>query len=133
MSNTERQVETEKRCVYSALRADDGKIIESRHQHDYQHYTDKKGKQYMLDGGIDYVRWNGNGELITVCLEDGHERVREVLSWGTFGKNGDEKYHLVKLMDMDTAHIKACVATQPLMHPHIAQAFKDELVYRGEQ
>ena len=125
--------ETEKRCIYSALRADDGTILESRHRHDYKHYTDKNGKNYMLDGGLDYVRRNGNGELISVYLEDGHERVREVLTWGTYGKNGELPLHYVKLMDMDTAHIKACLETQPLIHPHIAVAFKDELKYRGEQ
>ena len=119
--------------IYSAMRTPDGTVIESRHRHDYVTYKDANGKEYMLDGGLDYVRasMNGDEEFISVTLEDGHDKVREYLTWGTRGVNGDQPLRYVKLKDMDTDHIQACLETQFQMRKAYQTAMENELEYRG--
>ena len=118
--------------IYSAMRTPDGTVIESRHRHDYVTHKDANGKTYMLDGGLDYVRASANGdeEFISVTLEDGHDKVREYLTWGTRGVNGDQPLRYVKLKDMDTDHIQACLDTQFQMRPAYRTAMENELEYR---
>ena len=118
--------------IYSAMRTPDGTVIESRHRHDFVTYEDANGKTYMLDGGLDYTRasMNGDEEFIEVTLEDGHDKVREYLTWGTRGVNGDQPLRYVKLKDMDTDHIQACLETQFQMYPSIRTAMENELEYR---
>lgn len=118
--------------VYAALRTPDGTLLESRHRHDYKTYTDANGKDYMIDGGLEYIRssaW-GDEEYITVTLDDPHERVREVVTWGTRGKNGDEPYRQVKLSEMSNDHIEACIETQHSMYPQFREAMLNEMTYR---
>jgi hypothetical protein len=119
--------------IRNAMRTPDGTIIESRHRHDYVTHTDKNSKEYMIDGGLDYVRSSANGdeEYLTVTLSDSHEVVRENLTWGTCGINGDQPLSYKKLCDMDTAHIEACLDTQTRMYPQLRTAMRTELVQRG--
>lgn len=119
--------------VYRAIRTPDGTILESRSRHDYKTYTDANGKEYMIDGGLDYLRCNAHDdqEVIEVTTDDPHEKVREVVTWGTYGKNGDQPLHYKKLKDMETGHIQACLETQN-MYPGYKIAFKNELEYRNE-
>ena len=118
--------------VYSAIRTPDGTLLESRHRHDYVTHWDANGKNYMIDGGVEYIRSSAHGdeEYITVTLDDPHEVVREVVMWGTRGKNGDEPYRQVKLCEMSNAHIKAVIETQPTMYPAFKRAMMNELTYR---
>ena len=118
--------------VYNAIQTPDGTIIESRHRHDYVTHTDTNGKTYMVDGGLDYLRRNAHSDQVdlSVSLDDGHERVREVLTWGTRGPNGDQPLTFVKLCDMTTDHIEACLETQDRMHPNIRAAMQNELLWR---
>lgn len=120
------------KIVYSALRTPDGTLLESRHRHDYVTHWDANGKHYMLDGGVDYIRSSAHGdeEFIVVTLDDSHEVVREVVTWGTYGKNGDEPYRKVKLSEMSNAHIQACIETQHSMRPSFKEAMMNELTYR---
>jgi hypothetical protein len=124
------------KMVKQAIQTPDGTILESNHRHDYVTYEDKvSGEIYMIDGGIDYCRRSVNHVPaidVSVYLEDGIEAVRENVTWGTRGKNGDEPMRRIKLCDMDMGHIEACLATQKNMHPTIREAFIMELQYRGE-
>ena len=121
--------------VLNAIRTPDGTVLESRNRHDYREYTDANGKTYMIDGGLDYVRCSAHKdqEWVGCYLEDGHTKVREALTWGTFGKNGDEPYRQVKLSEMSNAHIQACLDTQPRMYKQFRTAMENELAYREEQ
>ena len=121
--------------VYNAIRTPDGTILESFHTHDFKTYVDKNGKEYMVDGGRDYVRRNVHDEApyeeLSVYTTDGHDKVREVLKWGTYGINGDQPLTYIALKDMNTGHIQACLDTVLHIHPVWKQAFEEELKLRS--
>ena len=116
------------------MRTPDGTILESKHRHDYVTHLDTNGKEYMLDGGLDYVRSSANGDeqVLTVYHDDPHEVLRLLVKWGTFGKNGDEPYKEIKIADMSTEHLQACLDTQQkTMRPAIYKVMQDEVEYRN--
>ena len=119
--------------VRNALCTPDGTILRSRHRHDYVTHTDANGNEYMLDGGIDYVRCSANGdeEMLVVTLAEPHEEVREVCDWGTYGINGDQPLSYIKLCDMDTDHIKAVLKVGGRINTGIKIAMEQELEYRA--
>ena len=121
--------------VYNAIRTPDGTILESTHRHDYKTYLDKNGKEYMVDGGLEYLRRNIHDDApfdeLSVFLEDGQDKVREVIKWGTYGINGDQPLTRILLKDMSTEHVQACLENVPRMHPAYKEAFKEELKLRS--
>jgi len=121
--------------VYNAIRTPDGTVLESTHRHDYKAYLDKNGKEYMVDGGLEYVRRNVHDDApyedLSVYITDGHDSVREVVKWGTYGINGDQPLTYILLKDMNTEHIRACLENVPRMHPAYKEAFKEELKLRS--
>lgn len=122
------------KLIRNALQTPDGTILESRYRHDYQTYTDTvNGQTYMVDGGLDYCRRSAMNDAIdlNVYIEDPHEKVRDALTWGTYGKDGKQPYSLVKLKCMSTDHIRACLENcSHTMYPQIQEAMKNELVFR---
>ena len=115
------------------MRTPDGTILESKHRHDYVTHLDANGKEYMLDGGLDYVRSSANGdeEFLTICSDDPHEVLRVLVKWGTYGKNGDEPLKYVTIADMDPYHLRACLDTQQkTMRPEMYKVMQDEVEYR---
>jgi hypothetical protein len=121
------------RIVYSALQTPDGTIIESRHRHDYNVHEDKNGKRYMIDGGLDYIRSSANGDekYITLTLDSPHEVVREYVTWGTYGIDGNQPLKFKPVSTLDTDHIEAILETQRYMNPNIKQVMINELEYRN--
>jgi hypothetical protein len=118
--------------ISNGLQTPDGTIIYSRSRHDYVTHLDANGREYMIDGGLDYVRssaW-GDEQLMTVTIEHDHEQVREACVWGTYGINGDQPLHYKKLADMDRDHINAVLETSSQMHRGIKTAMINELEYR---
>lgn len=118
--------------VRNAIRTPDGTVLESRARWDCATHIDENGKEYMVDGGLYYLRRSAHGdeEDLSVTLNDGHKTVRESLTWGTRGIEGDQELKYIRLCDMETNHVKACLATQRLMHPQIRKAMEDELTWR---
>ena len=118
--------------VYNAIRTPDGTVLESKSRHDYVTYVDANGKTYMVDGGLDYQRRSANGDEVdlSVTLEDGHDKVRKYVRWGTRGPNGDQPLAYVRLMHMDDDHIQAVLETQTRMYPQLRKAMENELEYR---
>jgi hypothetical protein len=115
------------------MRTPDGTVLHSVHRHDYVTHTDANGKEYMLDGGWDYVRRSVNGDekLLTVWSDDDHEVIREGVTWGTYGKDGDQPLKYVAIADMDTGHLQACLDTQKAtMRPAMYKVMQDEVEYR---
>jgi hypothetical protein len=121
--------------VYNACRTPDGTILVSKHRHNYVTHVDKNGEEYMRDGGQDYIRCSKNtipAEDLSVTMEDGHEKVREVVTWGTYGKDGDQPLTFLKVSEMSTEHIKALVEGDYPVTPWRMKVFKNELEYRNE-
>jgi len=118
--------------IRNALRTPDGTVIRSRHRHDYVTHTDANGKEYMVDGGIDYIRSSANGdeEDMVVTTEDSFEEVRQACDWGTYGINGDQPLSYIKLCNMETAHIEAVLQNVSRINPAIKASMEHELEYR---
>jgi len=118
--------------IRNALRTPDGTVIRSRHRHDYVTHTDANGKEYMVDGGIDYIRRSANGdeEDMVVTTEDSFEEVRHACYWGTYGINGDQPLSYIKLCDMETAHIEAVLQNVSRINPAIKASMEHELILR---
>ena len=118
--------------IYNAIRTPDGTVLQSRSRHDFKTYTDANGKEYMIDGGLSYVRCSANGdeEHLTVTLEDAHAKVREVCDWGTYGINGDQPLTYKLLCNMSTNHINAVLKNVPSINLAIKIAMENEIKYR---
>jgi hypothetical protein len=120
----------EARIVANRIRTPDGTILESKHRHDYVTYTDANGKQYMVDGGLDYLRRNLHDDApyteLSVYSDAPHAVIREVFKWGTRGKDGKQPLKFVVLKDMTTDHIEAILETQSLPD-YMRKIFLDEL------
>lgn len=117
------------------MRTPDGTILESKHRHDYVTHLDANGNEYMLDGGLDYVRSSANGdeEFLTICSDDPHEVLRDAVTWGIFGINGDEPLKYVTIADLDPYHLRAILDTQKkTMRPELVKVMQDEVEYRDE-
>ena len=120
----------------SRMRTPDGTILESRYRHDYVTHTDANGKEYMLDGGLDYVRSSANGDevMLTIYTDYPHELIRLHAKWGTYGKQSDQPLSYVAIADMETGHLQACLDTQKsTMRPALYKVMQDELEYRNDE
>ena len=126
--------DTDYRMIRNAMRTPDGTLLQSRHRHDYVTHKDKNGNEYMVDGGLSYIRSSANGdeELLTVTLADSHEQVRESCDWGTYGTAGDQPLSYITLCDMTTDHIEAVLKNVPAINPAIKIAMQNELEYRND-
>ena len=122
--------------VSNRIRTPDGTILESMHRHDYVTYIDANGKEYMVDGGLDYLRRNVHDDApydeLSLVSTDEHSVVREVFKWGTYGIDGKQKLKYVILKDMSWDHIEAILETQTQLRDHVRQVFVNELDYRGK-
>ena len=114
------------KILRNAVRFSDGTIIESHHRHDFKCYAG-----LCVDGEVDYLRRVGIAEMlvedISVYTDSPWEDIREGFSWGSYGKNGDEPLHHIKLKDMTTSHIEAVLKTQQHISSEIREVFSKEL------
>ena len=124
------------KLVSNKIRTPDGTILQSFHRHDYKGYTDKNGKDYMVDGGLEYLRRivhdDAPYEELSVTWGDPFEKIRESFCWGTRGKGGRDPLKWVELMNLSTDHIEAILATQfaPKQESWVRQLMEKELEYR---
>lgn len=118
--------------IRNAIRTPDGTVLESTHRHDYKTHTDANGKEYMVDGGRDYVRRSAHGDEVDLCLHDDepHAVQRHIIKWGGRGINGDQPVTFKSVADMDTDHIDA-VLTNCMAAPVIRNCMVKELTERG--
>ena len=116
--------------IRNAIQTPDGTILESTHRHDYKHYTDANGKTYMIDGGLDYVRSSVHADQVSLALYNDapHEVQRNILKWGTYGINQDQRLKYVTIAEMDTAHIEAVVKLN--VNPILKACMFEELLRR---
>lgn len=101
--------EKERKIVVNRIQCDSCKdVIVSTHTHDYKHC--KCGK-VSVDGGSSYLRrgWEDGTTYTEMSLysDDNFEEIRELLSWGSRGKNGDQPLTFLPLSKMENGHIEA--------------------------
>ena len=119
--------------IANALRTPDGTILESKSRHDYKEHVDSNGKTYMVDGGIDYIRRSAHGDEIDMSLYDDqtHDVQAQVLTWGTYGINGDQPLRWIPIADMETDHIKAVLENVKNIQPVYKTVMLNELRIRS--
>ena len=125
----------EKQLLHSSIRTPDGTILTSKHRHDYVSYVDKNKETYILDGGADYIRTSINvekAEDLSLYSDDAHEKLREVISRGGRGKNGDEELKYVLLKDIDDEWLQAIIEYEELNRPNnkYLPVYKEEVKFR---
>ncbi len=94
----------ERKLVYNAIRTPDGTLLVSKYRHDFVAHTDKNGEIYQNDGGIDYIRRTINkipAEDLSLYTDSPHEKIREVVERGTYGKEENDPFKYVILKDID--------------------------------
>lgn len=127
-------MDRQRQIIHNSIRTPDGTVLTSRSAHDYKLYVDKNGYEYMVDGGHSYLRHNlvpeAPYEELTLYTDDPHNQIREVFTWGTYGKKGDQPITRKALKDLDYDHVKAIIETQKQLSTHIAQLFKNEIEFR---
>ena len=102
----------ESRLIRNAIQTPDGTIIESKSGHDYVTHVDAlTGKTYMVDGGLNYVRRSVHADQIDMCLYDNepHKVQSEVLTWGTYGKDGKQPLQYKTIAEMETEHLQSVI------------------------
>ena len=122
-----------KQIIHNSIQTPDGTILVSRSVHDFVQYTDKNGKTYMTDGGRAYIHRSAHGDEVSLDLYEGdpHDKIREVFTWGTYGKMGDQPLKFVALKDLSDNHIKAILTTQSHMPQYMRDLFINEQLYRS--
>lgn len=115
----------------SARCLDCNEEIESKHRHDF---VSCYCANLQVDGGHDYLKRNFISEYLDTSIESNDLLVaREYFEWASFGKNGDEPKHYIKLKDIETSHIKAILETQfHIWNSVVEELFKLELQYRED-
>jgi len=67
-----------------AVVADDGEVVWSRYRHDCRFSQDKTA---WIDGGRDYTRWSGKGEMVKLKIVNGDLTIFE--NWETIREQDD--------------------------------------------
>lgn len=125
----------DKKILVNKIRTPDGTILQSHFTHDFKTHLDKNGEEYMVDGGLSYLRRSLNKhqfEELSLFSDDDHKLIRDNFSWGTRGVNGDQPLTRIVLKDMTSEHIDAILETQTHIPKFIRNMFEDELDYRDE-
>ena len=113
-----------------------GDIIESKHVHDY--ITCSCGS-VSVDGGEEYLRRTGFpydyldlSEVTSEDEENWFDKVREVFTWSSYGKDGKGLKKSILLKDLETEHILAILETQfHIKGSYVEEYMKKELEYRN--
>ena len=123
-----------RKLVLNRIRTPDQTILESRTVHDYKSHKDKNGELYFTDGGVEYFRRSINEipyEDISLYSDDPFEILRENITWGTYGRNGDEELHYKSISNMSNNHINS-ILSQIKLTEYMKELFKKEMAYRNE-
>lgn len=124
-----------KYIIRNSIRTPDGTEIESKHTHDYVSHKDKNGNIYSVDGGKDYLKRGfiiPDFEETSVYNTDDIGIIREVFTWGTYGKDGKQELRYILLKDMDIEHIEAILETQTRLPEYVKNIFKKEIEFKKD-
>jgi hypothetical protein len=124
-----------KTIIRNAIQTPDGTILRCRSCWDYVSHLDTvSGEIYQVDGGDMYTRHTVNVVPfvdLTVTSEDSFEVQREAFEWGSYGVDGTEDIHYIKLMDLSSLHLYAILKTQTkLKGTYTEYLLKEEVAHR---
>ncbi len=130
----------ERKIILNQIRTPDGTILKSMHRHDYVAYMDKNGHEYMVDGGMDYLRRGGPEEApyeeMSIYSDSPYEVIRENFHRGGRGKDGDKPLTWVPMSEMSNAWLKACIEynkERGFEDSFASEMYAKELAYREEK
>ena len=118
--------------ISNSLRTPDGTTITSYHRHDYVVHLDANGKRYMVDGGTDYLRRSANGDEVDLSVEvddNDFDTLRSLVTWGTYGPDGNQPLKRVTIANLDTDHIYK-ILDIPTLSPTYQVLLTQELAHR---
>jgi hypothetical protein len=103
----------ERQLVVNMIQTPDGTMLQSHHRHDFKTYIDQNGSEYMVDGGLEYLRRNDIPEAPyierSLYSDDSYELIRKYHSRGGRGKDGKQPLTWVPLCEMSDDWLKNCI------------------------
>jgi hypothetical protein len=125
-----------KKMLANRIITPDGTMLQSFSRHNFVKYTDDNGKEYAVDGGLDYQRtfWHEDAPHTDACVynTDPHELIRQAFCWGSYGKDGKQPIQWKPVETMTDEHIKAILETQHHISDHIRGVFEKEQEFRHD-
>jgi hypothetical protein len=123
--------------LHNSIKCPDGTILVSKHSHDFQRHVQKDGREYFVDGGLEYQRIGYSDEQyvnLSAYSDDPHELIRERFEW-TRNLDADDKPlpepEVIKLKGITDPHLSALVEWTKDGYPDkIHKVFVDELKWR---
>ena len=125
----------DRQILVNCIQTPDGTKLYSRHRHDYVTYIDKNDKEYMVDGGLDYLRRNIHDDApfteLSLYEDDAFDILRNEFAWGTRGKDGRQPLTYKMLSSLENDHIQAILDTQHHIPMFIKNLFELEQQWRS--
>lgn len=112
LKEKEEEKELKVKILYNAIRTPDGTILESTHVHDFRTHVDKtNGKEYMVDGGNFYLKRNAHNDYEELSLNtlDDIEKIRGLISWASYGVDGNEPRKVSLIKELSDEHLDALI------------------------
>jgi hypothetical protein len=123
--------------LHNSIQCPDGTILVSKHKYDFKSHTQEDGREYFVDGGLDYQRIGYSDKEyvdLSVRSDDPHEKIREHFEWvRRMNEQGQmlPKSEVVKLKDITDSHLMALVEYTKEGYPEeINKVFVDEIEFR---
>ena len=123
--------------LHNSIQCPDGTILVSKHRYDFKSHTQEDGREYFVDGGLDYQRIGYSDKEyvdLSVRSDDPHEKIREHFEWvRRMNEQGQmlPKPEVVKLKDITDSHLMALVEYTKEGYPEeINKVFVDEIEFR---
>ena len=124
-----------RKLIKNSIRTPDGTVLESRHRHDFVSHKDTiTGELYFTDGGLSYIKRSVNIKPykdLSLYSDDPFEILRENITWGSRGKNGNEELHYKPISNMSSNHINSILSKIKLAE-YMKELFEKEMAYRNE-
>ena len=128
----------EPKLLHNSIQCPDGTILVSRHRHDFVEHKQEDGREYFIDGRLEYQRVGYSDRDYTnlaVYEGDNHTLIRERFEWGkNFEKDMNRLPETIylKLKDITQDHLVALIEyTNGTYNTRIHKVFVDELEYRN--
>lgn len=126
-----------RQIVLNRIQTPDGTVLTSYYRHDYVSYVDKNGLEYMVDGGLDYLRRNVHENApykeLSVYDDDPWEIVRQSFHRGGRGKNGDQPLKWVPMSEMSNEWLENSIQynlERGMDDSFASNLYRKELEYR---